>query len=117
MNGQGTYHVCVTHSPLVSRVFAATASVLSLPEDKTCYISRRGTRIPETGACLDLVSDEMERCYKNFDRSGYRRAWKNLEDILLGLTDGQPFEAYIPHETRSYTKRSSVIEIVLDILF
>ena len=97
MTGSGTFHLCVTHSPLVSRVFAATASVIGLPEERIRFISRRGTRIPEPGACLDEISDEMERCFKNFDRGGYRDARKRFEEALLGLTGGQPFEAYVPH--------------------
>ena len=96
MSGENI-HVCVTHSPLVSRVFAAAAKELRIPESSIRYISRRGTRIPDTGVNLDVISDEMCRSFKRFDRAGYRAARGKFQAELLSLTGGRPFEAYIPH--------------------
>lgn len=97
MSQETECHLCVTHSALVTRVFAAAARELGLPEDSLRYISRRGTRIPEPGTCFDDISDEMDRCLKRFDRGGFRLVRRRFEEALGRLTGGRPFEAYLPH--------------------
>ncbi len=94
---QAPFHLCVTHSPLVTQVFQATASLLGLPEPAIRYIARRATPFPGVGLCLDDVSDELERCFKQIDVCGYRKSQKRLEEALFSLTGGQVFTAYIPH--------------------
>jgi hypothetical protein len=93
-------HLCVTHSPLVTRVFEATMRQQGIPEDAVRSIARRGVPFPETGLCLDDVSDELESCFRKFDRHGYAEAWKRFDETLDGLTGGKPFEAYIPHANK-----------------
>ncbi len=97
MTEQAPVHLCVTHSPLVTQVFQAAASLLGLPDLAIRYIARRATPFPGVGLCLDDVSDELERCFKKIDVCGYRKAQKRLEEALLSLTGGQAFTAYIPH--------------------
>jgi len=93
-------HLCVTHSPLVTRVFQATMLHRKISEDSCRAIARRGVPFPGVGLCLDDVSDEMESCFRRFDRHGSSEAWKRFDEALRGLTGEKPFEAYIPHANK-----------------
>ena len=91
------YHLCVTHSPLVTRVFEAAMQQKGISADAVRSIAKRGVSFPGTGRCLDDVARAMEACFKQCSRRGYREAWKRLDDALVELTGGKPFEAYVPH--------------------
>lgn len=93
-------HLCVTHSPLVTRVFRATALKLGIPDDCIRTIARRGNRFCGRGLLLDDVSDELERCYRKLDRKGYHAARRRLEDALDEFTGRLAFEAYVPHANK-----------------
>ena len=93
-------HLCVTHSPLVTRVFEAAMRERAIPESAVRSIARRGVPFPGTGLCLDDVSDEMELCFGKFDRKGYAAARQRFDATLRELTGGKPFEAYIPHANK-----------------
>lgn len=90
-------HLCVTHSPLVTRVFEATIRQQEIAEDTVRAIARRGVPFPNTGLCLDEVSNAMESCFRRCARTGYAEVWQHFDQSLQGLTGGRPFEAYIPH--------------------
>lgn len=69
-------------------------------EDAVRSIARRGVPFPGSGICLDDLSDEMEKCFRKFDRKGYLRAWNQFDETLSALTEGEMFEAYIPHTNK-----------------
>jgi hypothetical protein len=60
-------------------------------------IARRGVSITGIGLHLDGISDEMEDCFRRFDRRGFRKVLKRFEEALNKLTEGRPFEVYVPH--------------------
>jgi len=91
------YHLCVTHSPLVTRVFEATRRQRGISASAVRSIAKRAVPFPGTGCCLDDVAHAMESCLKRFDRSGYAAARKQLDEALGELTGDKPFEAYVPH--------------------
>lgn len=100
MTGESPCHLCVTHSPLVTRVFEAAMRRQAAPAASIRSIARRGVAFPGEGVCLDDISDEMERCFRKYDRSGYRAAWRRFDASLRELTGGRSFEAYIPHANK-----------------
>lgn len=101
MNHQSaTCHLCVTHSPLVTRVFEAVILQRGIQADSIRWIARRGVAIHGSGANLDEVSDEMERCFGDYDRSGYISIRKRFDEALHRLTEGRSFEVYLPHANK-----------------
>jgi len=92
--------LCVTHSPLVTRVFQAAMRHQNIPGSAIRSIARRGVPFQGKGVCLNDVSDEMEQCFRKRDRSGFSALRKRFENALHSLTEGRPFEAYIPHANR-----------------
>ena len=100
MTEETPYQLCVTHSPLVTRVFLAAMRHQKIPESAIRSIARRGVSFPGEGLCLDEVSVEMEECFGKFDRSGFSALRERFEKALHGLTGGRSFEAYIPHANR-----------------
>lgn len=97
MNLESPRQLCVTHSPLVTRVFEAAMRLKEVPTDEVRSIARRGVPFPGDGLCLDDLSDGMEACFRKFDRKGYFRALREFHETLDALTDGKAFEACIPH--------------------
>jgi hypothetical protein len=93
-------HLCVTHSPLVTQIFEVAMRLRAIPVDDVRSISRRAAPLSGTGLNLDSLSDEMEVCFKNMDRKGYQAACGRLDAALFSLTEGRPFEAYIPHANK-----------------
>jgi hypothetical protein len=102
MIDENRYYLCVTHSPLVTRVFEAAMRQLGVANHDICYIARRGVACPGSGFCLDEISDEMERCFRKFDRDGYAAARNHLNKSLHDLTGGRKFEVYMPHTSRIF---------------
>ena len=90
-------HLCVAHSPLVTHVFEAAMRQQGVSKDVVRSIARRGVPFSGKGLCLDEVSDELESCFKRFDRKGYAKARSRMVADLNRLTAGRFFEAYIPH--------------------
>lgn len=97
MNAGDPLQLCVTHSPLVTRVFEAAMRLRGIPETACRSIGRRGAPLCGAGLGLDEVSDGMESCFRRFDRAGYAALRMRLDEALMELTGGRPFEAYIPH--------------------
>lgn len=97
MNVGDLLQLCVTHSPLVTRVFESAMRLRGIPETSVRSIGRRGAPLCGAGLGLDDVSEGMESCFRRFDRAGYAAWRKRLDQALLGLTGGRPFEACIPH--------------------
>ena len=93
-------HLCVTHSPLVTLVFKAAMRHHGVDPDSIRSIARRGVPFPGAGLCLDELSDELEACFRKGHRRGYRAARQQVADTLRGLTDGRPFQAYVPHANK-----------------
>lgn len=100
MTRQAPCHLCVTHSPLVTRVFESAMGWLSVPDDMVRTISRRGAPFRGVGLCLDELSDQWEDCFRKGDKAGYHELGKVLDAAILSLTGGRPFEAYIPHANK-----------------
>lgn len=97
MTRETTCHLCVTHSALVTRVFEAAMAMGGVPARDVCSVSRRSAPFRGAGAGVDDISDEMEECFKNCDRKGFRAVWERFNQTLRGLTGGRPFVAYVPH--------------------
>jgi hypothetical protein len=97
MNAGDRLQLCITHSPLVTRVFEAAMRLRGIPVASVRSIGRRGAPLCGAGLGLDEVSDGMESCFRRFDRAGYAALQKRLDEALLGLTGGRPFEACVPH--------------------
>lgn len=93
-------HLCLSHSPLTSLVFQAGMREMNIPARQVRSITRRSVRPVGEGICLDDLADRMERSYKAFRRSDYRRSIDELDGHLETLTGGKPFIAYIPHTHR-----------------
>lgn len=100
MTRQAPCHLCVTHSPLVTRVFESAMGWLSVPDDMVRTISRRGAPFRGVGLCLDELSDQWEDCFRKGDKAGYHELGKRLDAAIQSLTGGRPFEAYIPHANK-----------------
>ncbi len=92
--------LCVTHSALVTRVFEAAMSQRCIPTEKTRSLSRRSAPVCGIGLSVDDLSDEMEDCFKSYDRKGFQALLNRLDHTLSELTEGRPFEAYIPHANK-----------------
>lgn len=90
-------HLCVTHSPLVTRVFHAEMRRRQIPETAIGFLSRRKTPFPGRGCAMDEVSDGMDLAYRKLDRRGYRAAQQRLDEAIRSLAGGAPFETYVPH--------------------
>lgn len=97
MNTKSPCHLCITHSPLVTRVFEAAMRQQDIPADAVRSIARRGAPVSGEGLRIDAIADEMEQRYRKCDRRGFRTVWKRFDEALRGLTGGRPFEAYVPH--------------------
>jgi hypothetical protein len=97
MNSNSPIQLCVTHSPLVTRVFEAAMRLRGIPDTDVRSIGRRGAPMPGKGLRLDDISDGMDACFRKFDRAGYAALRVRLDNSLRELTGGQPFEACVPH--------------------
>ena len=102
MSASFPYHLCLTHSPLVSMVFQTAMTHLKVPDDRIRSISRRGVTPAGQGVCLDDLSDEMEAQFKSFQRWHYRRSLREFRDIINNLTGSRKFIAYLPHLNRIF---------------
>jgi len=87
----------MTHSTLVTRVFEAAMSLRGIPSDDIRSLSRRGAPFRGVGLHADDISDKMEESFRKFDRKGFQAVSRRLDDTLRDLTQGRPFEVYIPH--------------------
>lgn len=94
-------HLCITHSPLVTHIFQAAMRHLDVPAGSVTSISRRSVKPVGKGLCLDGLSDELEACYKRFDRTGYSRCRAEIQRQVRELNGGREFIAYIPHLQRA----------------
>ena len=92
-----SFHLCVTHSPLVTRVFEAVVRRNEIPTTSIGYLSRRGTLFAGRGFPMDDVSDQLDLAYRKLDRKGYRATQQRLDEAIRSLCGGSPFEAYVPH--------------------
>ncbi len=92
-----TLNLCVTHSPLVTRVFEAVIRKNEIPATAVGYLSRRKTLFEGRGFPMDEVSDSLDLAYRKLDRKGYRAAQKRLDETIRSLSGGGRFEAYVPH--------------------
>jgi hypothetical protein len=97
---QAPFHLCVTHSSLVTQVFEAAMLHLGIPAEDVRWIARRDTPFTGRGLNLDDLSDEMELRFRKCDRKGYHEACERLDAALRSLTGDRPFEAYIPHANK-----------------
>jgi hypothetical protein len=92
--------LCMTHSTLVTRVFEAAMKLRGIPAGDICSLSRRGAPFRGVGLRIDDISDEMEECFRKFDRKGYQAVSRRLDEILCGFTGGRPFEVHVPHANK-----------------
>lgn len=97
MTAAAATHLCMTHSPLVTRVFEAAMRREAVPPASTGFLSRRATPFPGRGLLVDDTSDAMDLAYRKLDRTAYHAARAGLDEAIRALCGDAPFEAYVPH--------------------
>ncbi|MBK1855217.1 hypothetical protein JO972_09635 [Verrucomicrobiaceae bacterium 5K15] len=88
--------LCVTHSPLVTRVCQAAIRQRNIPRNRVAWVGLRSTLPPSTPGHLDLINDQLKNAIKRGNRSSYQEARNRLFSLLEQVLPG-PFNVLLPH--------------------
>lgn len=89
-------HICVTHSPLVTRVYQAAMLTKQVPIENQLILGRRSVLPEGSEFSLDPISDQLEKSFKKGNRSAYQKTRKKLYNLLKKYAPNR-FEVTLPH--------------------
>lgn len=88
--------ICITHSPLVTRVYQAAMQLKQVDRGDQLVFGRRSVLPEGSEFGLDALSDQLEKAFKKGKRSSYQSKRKQLFQ-LLEKNAPHGFEVTLPH--------------------